>query len=103
MGLRVIWSYAAADDLEVAAQYLHRDSPSFSSSFVLRALETGRSLSDFPERGRVVPELKNDNIREIFLYSYRLIYSVEKEKVSIVGLIHGRRDFSAAWQEQERQ
>jgi hypothetical protein len=50
MGLRVIWSYAAVDDLEVAAEYLHRDSPSFSSSFVLRALEAGRSLSDFPER-----------------------------------------------------
>jgi plasmid stabilization system protein ParE len=103
MGLRVIWSYAAVDDLEGAAEYLHRDSPSFSSSFVLRALEAGRSLSDFPERGRVVPELKNDNIREIFLYSYRLIYRVEKDKVSILGLIHGRRDFSAVWQEQERQ
>ena len=102
MGLRVIWSYAAVDDLEVAAEYLHRDSPSFSSSFVLRALEAGRSLSDFPERGRIVPELKNDNIREIFLYSYRLIYRVEKDKVSILGLIHGRRDFSTAWQEQER-
>jgi len=88
--------------LEIAAEYLHRDSPSFSSSFVLRALEAGRSLSDFPERGRIVPELKNDKIREIFLYSYRLIYRVEKDKVSILGLIHGRRDFSAAWQEQER-
>ena len=102
MGLRVIWSYAAVDDLEVAAEYLHRDSPSFSSSFVLRALEAGRSLSAFPERGRIVPELKNDNIREIFLYSYRLIYRVEKDKVSILALIHGRRDFSAAWKKQDR-
>jgi toxin ParE1/3/4 len=76
MGLRVIWSYAAVDDLEVAAEYLHRDSPSFSSSFVLRALEAGRSLGVFPERGRVVPELKSDNIREIFIYNYRLIYRI---------------------------
>ena len=80
MGLRVIWSYAAVDDLEVAAEYLHRDSPSFSSSFVLRALEAGRSLCDFPERGRAVPELKRDNIREIFIYSYRLIYKDRKRQ-----------------------
>jgi len=60
MGLRVIWSYAAVDDLEAAAEYLRQDSPSFSSSFVLRALEAGRSLSLFSERGRVVPELKSD-------------------------------------------
>jgi len=102
MGLRVIWSHAAVNDLEVAAEYLHPDSPSFASSFVLRALEAGRSLSVFSERGRVVPELESDNIREVFLYSYRLIYRVEKDKVSILGLIHGRRDFSSAWQEQGR-
>jgi len=102
MGLRVIWSYAAVDDLEAAAEYLRQDSPSFSSSFVLRALEAARSLSLFPERGRVAPELKSDNIREIFIYNYRLIYSVEKDKVSILGLIHGRRDFSTAWQDQDR-
>jgi len=102
MGVRVIWSYASVDDLEAAAEYLHRDSPAFSSSFVLCALEAGRSLSVFPGRGRVVPELKNDNIREIFIYNYRLIYRIEKDKVSILGLIHGRRDFSTAWQEQDR-
>jgi hypothetical protein len=39
MGVRVIWSYASVDDLEAAAEYLHRDSPAFSSSFVLCALE----------------------------------------------------------------
>jgi plasmid stabilization system protein ParE len=44
MGLGVIWSHAAVSDLEAAAEYLHRDSPSFASSFVLRALETGRSF-----------------------------------------------------------
>jgi toxin ParE1/3/4 len=85
MGFRVIWSYAGVDDLEIAAEYLHRDSPSSCSSFVLRALESARSLSVFPERGRIVSELKNDNIREIFLYSYRLIYRIENEKVSEIG------------------
>ncbi len=102
MGLRVIWSYASVDDLEVAAEYLRRDSPAFSSSFVLRALEAGRSLNVFPERGRIVTELKNDNIRELFVYNYRLVYRIEKDKVSILGLIHGRCDFSTAWQEQDR-
>ena len=59
MGLKVTWTYASLDDLAAAAEYLNRDSPAFSSSFVFRALEAGRSLSAFPGRGRVVPELEN--------------------------------------------
>ncbi len=59
MGRRVIWAYAAEADLDAAAEYIHRDSPAYSAAFVLRALETGRSLTDFAERGRIVPEFKD--------------------------------------------
>ena len=33
-------------------------------------------IVDQPKAGRVVPELGNANIRERFLYSYRLIYEM---------------------------
>ncbi len=103
MGRRVIWAYAAEEDLNAAAEYIHRDSPVYAAAFVLRALETGRSLTDFAERGRIVPEFKDKKIREIFMQSYRLIYFVENNRVSIVALIHGRRDFRTAWNERDRE
>jgi len=50
MGRRVIWTNAAEADLSAAAEYIHRDSPAYAASFVNRALEAGRSLTDFAKR-----------------------------------------------------
>ncbi len=102
MARKVIWADAAVTDLDSAAEYISKDSPAYAASFVLRSLEAARSLRDLPERGRIVPELKREDIRKIFVHSYRMIYRVEELRVSIVAFIHGRRDFSQAWDERER-
>ncbi len=102
MARKVIWAYAAEEDLEAAASYIRRDSPVYAASFVDRALEAGRSLNEFAERGRIVPELRDSSIREIFIYSYRLVYRIEDDRISILALIHGRRDFQKAWDEKDR-
>jgi toxin ParE1/3/4 len=102
MARNVIWAYAAEEDLEAAASYIHRDSPVYAVSFVERVLEAGRSLNEFAERGRVVPELSDSSIREIFVFSYRLVYRIEDDGISILALIHGRRDFQKAWNEKAR-
>ena len=54
-------------------------------------LSTTRKLSPFPLSGRVVPELDDEGIREWFAYSYRIIYRVEEENITIAAVIHGRR------------
>jgi toxin ParE1/3/4 len=102
MAHKVIWADAAQEDLEAAAAYIYRDSPSYAASFVSRALKAARSLSSFPLRGRVVREFEDTNIREIFVFSYRLIYRVEKNRVSILSMIHGSRNFARAWDERDR-
>ena len=102
MARKVIWAYAAEEDLEAAASYIHRDSPVYAASFIDRALEAGRSLDEFAERGRMIPELGDSSIREIFVYSYRLVYRIEDDRISILALIHGRRDFQKAWDEKDR-
>ena len=59
-------------------------------------------MNKFADRGRVVPELRDRSIREIFVYSYRLVYRIEDDRISILALIHGRRDFRKAWDEKDR-
>ncbi len=41
--------------------------------------------------GRVVPEIGEKNIRERFVYSYRVIYRIELEPILVVAVIHGSR------------
>ena len=102
MARKVVWAYAAEEDLDAAAGYIHKDSPAYAASFVSRALQSVRSLSELAERGRMVPEFMDKSIREIFVYSYRL-NRVETDRVSILALSHGRRDFQAAWHEKDRE
>ncbi|MFO1510411.1 MAG: type II toxin-antitoxin system RelE/ParE family toxin [Steroidobacteraceae bacterium] len=48
-------------------------------------------ISQFPQAGRVVPELANPNVRERFVYSYRVIYEVRGDLVEVLTVIHGKR------------
>jgi toxin ParE1/3/4 len=102
MERQVIWAQAAQEDLEAAAAYIQRDSLAYAASFVSRALAVGRSLREFAERGRMVSEFLDKNVREVFIYNYRLIYRIEEKRISILSLIHGKRDFRDAWEEKER-
>jgi toxin ParE1/3/4 len=54
-------------------------------------LNTASSFSRFPFSGRVVPELGDENIREWFAYSYRVIYRIENEAVTVAAIVHGKR------------
>jgi hypothetical protein len=41
----------------------------------------------------VVPEIEDPQIRELFVYSYRLIYQISSPNIEIFALIHARKDF----------
>ena len=63
---------------------------------VRQLVDRADKLNELPLRGRIVPELGRADTREIFIYSYRLIYRVIESRVYVMNIIHGRRDLSAA-------
>jgi len=91
MAHRVIWSPRAVEDVEAIASYIAEDSAAYAASVVRTILEKARGLSEFPYVGRVVPEFGDDAIREVFAYSYRIVYRVEREEITIAAVIHGKR------------
>ena len=91
MDYRVVWSPEAIEDVESIAAYIARDSQRYAASVVEKILEDSRSLALSPNIGRVVPEFENESIRERIVYSYRLIYRIEGNVVTIAAVIHGKR------------
>jgi plasmid stabilization system protein ParE len=91
MGYRVAWSPRAVEDLESIAEYIAADSAAYAAAVVKTILHTARSLSQFPRSGRVVPEIADENIRVWFAYSYRVIYRIDEESITIAAVVHGRR------------
>jgi plasmid stabilization system protein ParE len=60
--------------------------------FLGKIVERASLVSGMPEIGRVVPELGEDAIREVFIYSYRLIYQIFPDRVAVLVIVHGHRD-----------
>lgn len=52
-------------------------------------------LNELPYMGRVVPELNEENVREVSLYSYRILYDIKTNRIEILAVIHKRRDLQA--------
>ena len=87
----VRWTPQAADDLEAIADFIAGDSPQYARLFTMDVLAAVERLADFPNSGRVVPELKDPAIREILLGSYRIVYRVKGDLVELLTVYHGAR------------
>ena len=87
---------SAVDDIRMIREGLAEKSELMES---LRGccciIEKTNILEEYPMIGRKVPEIDDENIREIFAYSYRILYEIKSDKVYIIGIIHGRRDFTS--------
>ncbi|KAF3886378.1 MULTISPECIES: type II toxin-antitoxin system RelE/ParE family toxin [Nostocales] len=91
MAYRVVWSPKALDDVDAIAAYIFRDSASYAATVVQRILDSSRKLSKLPLSGPIVPEFNDGSIRELFAYTYRIIYQIQGNTVTIAAVIHGKR------------
>ena len=79
MAYKLIWSPAARDDLHDIVVFIARDNPNRAMSFGYELISETDRLQEFPGLGRIVPEYRNDDIREIIYHPYRLVYRVNHE------------------------
>jgi toxin ParE1/3/4 len=89
----VKWSGPARMDLKQIHDYIANDSRYYAKKVVQTIAERTEELMAFPQIGRMVTEIDNPNIRELFVYSYRLIYEISSDGIEILAVIHGKRDF----------
>jgi plasmid stabilization system protein ParE len=95
----VKWSVPARNDLKRIHDFIANDSKYYARKVIQDIVTTTETLTDFPESGRIVPEIGDQNIRELFVYSYRLVYEISVRAIEILAIIHGRRDFNSVWDE----
>jgi plasmid stabilization system protein ParE len=86
----VVWSESAQRALDEVVEYIAQDSRTAAGHVLEAALAVAASLATLPERGRVVPELDEPGLREVFVFRYRLMYRVEETRV-VVGEVYDRR------------
>ena len=88
---RIHWSPLAQERVVEAASFSYRDRPGAAEQFVEDIFASVERLKEFPESGRVVPELGRENTREVFLKRYRIIYRLNHGVVEMLTVRHMRQ------------
>jgi plasmid stabilization system protein ParE len=92
----VRWAGRARSDFRRAVEYVRGNSPASAAKFLTRVLDAARSLDELSDRGRVVPELDDPDVHEVFVGKYRILYEVREDGVWVMRVIHGSQDLLLA-------
>ncbi len=88
--MKLTWSPLARERVSEIAEYIAQDKPTAAEKWVNKIFNLVGRLSEFPESGRVVPEMNNKMFREIISGNYRIIYKHEKSTLLILTVRHGK-------------
>ena len=91
----VWWSETAEEDLLSVIEYIARENPLQASKISGEIKKRAKSLSAFPDRGRIVPELQDQGItlyRELIIGPWRIMYRVSENIVYVLSLLDSRQN-----------
>ena len=87
------WSPRSVDDLEAIHDFIARDSSRYADLVSQRIVAAAERLVEFPEIGRIVPEVGESRLRELIVRPFRIVYRVRVDFVEIVTVFRGSREF----------
>jgi plasmid stabilization system protein ParE len=88
----VKWTAHAKGQLRHIHDYIAQDSPLYARRVSEELVQKTIGLNALPRKGRKVPELNEDAVRELGLYSYRILYEIKSDNlVEVLAVIHKRR------------
>ena len=91
----VIWSLPAKTDLRSIHDFIAHDSRHYAKKVTQDIREKTEILDRLPQLGRTVPEVGDETVRELSVYSYRIIYEIKDPDVFVLAVVHKRKDFAA--------
>ena len=89
--MKLIWSPLAIDRAAEIADYVAQDKPSAAEKWINTVFLKVEQLKSSPEIGRIVPEIRSKQFRELIYGNYRIIYRMEKKQISILTIRHGKQ------------
>lgn len=90
--MQIQWSREALERLADNQQHITVDSHERAVRFIYYLIDQAETLRDHPKMGRIVPEIGNENIRELIAENYRIIYRVTEYNIDILSVFEGHRN-----------
>ena len=93
--LDIVWAHVAENDLKEIIEYIATDSPAHALKTLNKIKQQASRLYTLPERGRIVPELKDQGIllyRELIVPPWRIMYRISEMNVYILSVFDSRQN-----------
>jgi len=88
----VKWTAHAKAQLRHIHDYIAQDSPFYARRVSEELVQKTIGLDELPHKGHKVSELNEDAVRELELYSYRVLYEIKSDNlIEVLAVIHKRR------------
>ncbi|MCY7284926.1 MAG: type II toxin-antitoxin system RelE/ParE family toxin [Cyanobacteria bacterium CAN_BIN43] len=90
--MRVHWTNTAIDHLVSIYEYVAHDSKPYAERLIDRLTRRSEQIAAFPLSGRMVPEYRDESIREVIERPYRIIYRIKTDQIDILAVVHGAQE-----------
>lgn len=90
----VIWSQPARADLKHIHDFIAENSKYYAKKVVQEIKDKADTLDGPPNIGKMVAEIGKPSIRELGIYSYRILYELKASEAYVLAIVHKRRDFN---------
>ena len=90
--VRVNWTTESVENLKNIFEYISKDSKYYAKIHIQNIKSKVNLLKENPRLGRIVPEIRDENVREIIFENYRIIYwIVNIDRSDILTIYHSAR------------
>lgn len=89
--MKLRWTEKASADVIGMYDYIAARSPGYADVVCDRVLSRPEQLIDYPHSGAIVPEYGREDIRELLVHSFRVVYRIVGSEARILTVVHGNR------------
>ncbi|MDZ7853216.1 MAG: type II toxin-antitoxin system RelE/ParE family toxin [Halomonas sp.] len=91
----VIWTEPALQEVDAIAEYIALDNPAAAMHLVQEVFDKIERLEDFPQSGRIPPELPDSVYREVVVPPCRIFYRQDERRVLVLYVMREERQLRA--------
>ncbi len=89
--MKLRWTHRARQDLIEIGRYIARDKPEAARRWVERLRQRAQAATAMPRSGRKVPEIDRDDVREVLVRRYRIVYQIHASEIRVLAVFEGHR------------
>jgi addiction module RelE/StbE family toxin len=86
---KLVWTDRAVRDLREIDGYIRADDPAAAARWISKLLTAAERAGRFPHSGHIVREKGREDVRQILVGTYRIVYLIRERQVDVLTVFEG--------------